>query len=50
MIVKPMIMYVDLSVNGPFFCTCFQGWLIMGKYNLKVRCTRNTNIWIYDIT
>jgi hypothetical protein len=50
-IVKLMIMYVDLNVSGPFFfCACFQGWLILGKYNLKARCTRNTNIWIYEIT
>jgi hypothetical protein len=31
-IVKLMIMYVDMSVSGPFFfCACFQGWLNFGQ-------------------
>jgi len=46
-----MIMYVDLNVNGPLFFSAFykDGW-IMGKYNLRINCTKDTNIWACGIT
>jgi hypothetical protein len=51
MVVKPMIMYVDLSVNGPFFLGHISrvGW-ILGKYIFKIKFTTDISIWISDIT
>jgi len=45
MVVKPMIMYADLNVNGPFFFlhVSSDGW-IMGKYIFKAKSTKDTSI------